>query len=102
MTSRQKITVFQLTYCQNECSIEKSAMLITRSGKKTKKQMREGIELPNKERIRTFGEKETYKYLGILEAVAFKQVEMCQNECSIEKSAMLITRSGKKNKWGKE
>ena len=29
--------------------------------------MTEGIELPNQEKIRTFGEKETYKYLGILE-----------------------------------
>ena len=24
------------------------------------------MELPNKEKIRTFGEKETYKYLGIM------------------------------------
>ena len=26
--------------------------------------MTEGIELPNQEKIKTFGEKETYKYLG--------------------------------------
>ena len=30
--------------------------------------MTEGIELPNQEKIRTLGEKETYKYLGILKA----------------------------------
>ena len=29
--------------------------------------MREEIELPNKEKIRTIGEKETYRYLGILQ-----------------------------------
>ena len=36
----------------------------------------EGIELSNQERIRTLGEKETYKYLGILEADTIKQVDM--------------------------
>ena len=35
-----------------------------RSGKR---QIIEGIELPNQEKIRTFGEKKTYKQLGILE-----------------------------------
>ena len=34
------------------------------------------MELPNQNKIRTFGEKETYKYLGILEADTIKQVEM--------------------------
>ena len=38
--------------------------------------MTEGIELPNQEKIRTYGEKETYKYLGILEADTIKQAEM--------------------------
>ena len=33
-----------------------------------KRKTTEGIELPNQERMRTFGEKETNKYLGILEA----------------------------------
>ena len=32
-------------------------------------------ELPNQGKIRTLGEKETYKYLGILEADTIKQVE---------------------------
>ena len=36
----------------------------------------EGIELPNQEKIRIPREKETSKYLGILEADTIKQVEM--------------------------
>ena len=36
--------------------------------------MSEGMELPNQEKIRTFGEKEIYEYLGILEANTIKQV----------------------------
>ena len=38
--------------------------------------MSDGMELPNQNTIRTLGENETYKYLGILEADAIKQVEM--------------------------
>ena len=34
------------------------------------------MELPNHDKIRKFGENETYKYLGILEADTIKQVEM--------------------------
>ena len=41
-----------------EFSTEKCAMLIMRNGKR---QMTEGMELPHQERIRTLGEKETYK-----------------------------------------
>ena len=37
--------------------------------------MTKGIELPNQEKIRTLGEKETYKYLKILEAGIIKQAE---------------------------
>ena len=40
--------------------------------KSGKQQITKGIEVPNQEKIRTFGEKETYKYLGILEADAIK------------------------------
>ena len=36
----------------------------------------DGMELPNQDKIRMLGEKETYKYLGILEADTIKQVEM--------------------------
>ena len=38
--------------------------------------MTEGIELRNQEKIRTLEEKETYNYLGILEADTIKQVDM--------------------------
>ena len=38
--------------------------------------MTEGMELPNQEKVRMLGEKETYKYLGIFKADIIKQVEM--------------------------
>ena len=44
--------------------------------KSGKGHMTDGIELPNRDKIRTLGENETYKYLGILEAGTIKQVEM--------------------------
>ena len=34
------------------------------------------MELPNQDKIRTIGEKETYKYLAMLEANSIKQGEM--------------------------
>ena len=48
-------------------------MLIMRSGKR---KMTEGIEIPNEERTRPHGEKETWKYLGILEADTIKEGKM--------------------------
>ena len=48
-------------------------MLIMKS---RKRHMTDGVELPNQEKIRTLGEKETYKYSRILEADTIKQVEM--------------------------
>ena len=56
-----------------EFVIEKWAMLIMKSGKR---QIIEGTELSNQERIRTLGEKENYRYLGILEVDTIKQVDM--------------------------
>ena len=38
--------------------------------------MTDGMELPNHDKIRTLGEKETYKYLGTLEANTIKHVDM--------------------------
>ena len=38
--------------------------------------MKEAIELPYQEKIRVLREKETYKYLGILEEDTVKQAEM--------------------------
>ena len=43
---------------------------------KWKRHMTDGMELLNHDRIRTLEEKETYKYLGILEADTIKQVQM--------------------------
>ena len=51
-----------------ECTIP-----VMKSGKR---HLTDGMELPNQDKIRTLGEKETYKYLGILEADTIKQVEM--------------------------
>ena len=56
-----------------EFGIEKCAMLVMKSGKR---HMTDGMELPNHDKIRTLGENETYKYLGILEADTIKRVEM--------------------------
>ena len=53
-----------------EFGIEKRAMLVMKSGKK---HFTRGMELPNHEKIRTIGEKENYKYLGILETDTIKQ-----------------------------
>ena len=41
-----------------------------------KQHMTDGMELPNHDEIRTLGENETYKYLGILEDDTIKQVEI--------------------------
>ena len=49
---------------------EKCAMLIMSNGKR---HMTKGIKLPNQEKIRMLGEKETYKYLEILEVDTIKQ-----------------------------
>ena len=43
--------------------------------KSGKRHMTDGIELSNQDKAWTLGEKDTYKYLGILEVDTFKQVE---------------------------
>ena len=43
--------------------------------KSGKRHLTDGKELPSQDKIRTLREKETYKYLGILESDAIKQVE---------------------------
>ena len=48
-------------------------MLEIKSGKQ---HLPDQIEIPNQDKIRTLGENETYKYLGILEADTIKQVQM--------------------------
>ena len=56
-----------------EFGIEKYAMLVIKS---SKRHLMDGMELPNEDKIRTPREKETYKYLGILEADTIKHVKM--------------------------
>ena len=56
-----------------EFGIEKCAMLIMKS---RKRHMIDKRELPDHEKTRTLREKETCKYLGMLEAHTIKQVEM--------------------------
>ena len=56
-----------------EFGIEKCALLVMKSGKR---HITDGTELPNHDRIRTLEEKETYKYLDILEADTTKQEQM--------------------------
>ena len=70
-----------------EFDIEKCVMLIMRNAKR---HMTEGRELPNQEKIRTLGENETYKYLGILEADTIKHAE------SKEKNLKMYFRRTKK------
>ena len=64
-------------YCKDigmEFGIEKCYKLVMKS---RKRQMTEGIEQqPNQGKIKTLGEKETYKYLKILEADTIKHAEM--------------------------
>ena len=59
-----------------EFGIEKCAMSVMKSGKPI---LTGGMELSNLDNFRTLEEKETYKYLSILEADTIKQVEMKEN-----------------------
>ena len=56
-----------------EFDIEKCVMLVMKSGRR---HITDGMELPNQEKIRTLGQKQTYKKLGILEADTIKKMEM--------------------------
>ena len=55
-----------------EFGIEKCALFVMKS---SKRHITDGMELPNQNKIRTPGENETYKYLGILEADTIKEVD---------------------------
>ena len=80
-----------------EFGIEKCAMLVMKSGKR---HMTDGMELANHDKIRRFGEEETYKYLGILEADTIKQVEMkdkIQNEYLGRTRKLLETKHSSRN-----
>ena len=58
-----------------EFDIEQYAMLIMKSGKR---ESINGIELPNQNKINSLGEKENYKYLGILEADTIKYADITE------------------------
>ena len=74
--------------------IGKYTVLIIKGGKR---QMTKGIELPNQGNIRTLGEKETYKYLGILEADTIKQAEMKEKIKKKKKRKQLETKLHSRN-----
>ena len=68
------IRIFRI-YSQDiemEFGIDKCAGLVMKSGKR---HITEGMKQPNQKKIRTLKEKETDKYLGILEADIIKQVK---------------------------
>ena len=46
------------------------------NNEKQERHLTDGMGLRNQNKIRTLGEKETYKYLGIFEADTFEQMEM--------------------------
>ena len=56
-----------------ELTIEKYAILVIRNGKQ---HLTDRMELLNQDKIRTLGEKETYKYSVIFEGDTIKPVEM--------------------------
>ena len=60
-----------------EFGIENCDTPIIKNGKR---QITKGNELPNQERIRMFGEKENFKYLGILEEDTIKNSQMKEKE----------------------
>ena len=67
-------------------------MLIMKS---SKRHITDGIKLPNQAKLRTLGENETYKYLGMLEADTIKQVE---RKYKIQKEYLRRTRNILKTK----
>ena len=72
-------------------------MLVVKSGKR---HLTDRMELPNQGKIRTLGENETYKYLGILEADTIKQGEMkdkIQNEYLKRTRKLLETNISSRN-----
>ena len=80
-----------------EFGIEKCPMLIMKSGKR---HTTDGIELPKQDMIRTLGENDAYKYLGILGADTIKQAQMKEK---IQKEYLRRTRKLLEKKiWSKK
>ena len=72
--------------------IEKYAMLIMKS---IKWHQTDGMELLNREKFTTLGEKEANKYFGILEADIIKQVDMREQKRRIYQENQKATREKK-------
>ena len=82
-----------------EFGIEKYAMLVMKGGKR---HLTNGMELPNQDTIRTLGEKETYKYLGILEVDNIKQMNMkekIKKEYLMRTTKLLETNLSSRNRY---
>ena len=77
---------------RNGFGIEKCAMLVLKSGQRY---MTKGMELLNQEKMMSLKEKETHKYLRILEADTIKQDEM---KDKIKKKSI----SGKRKRYAKQ
>ena len=65
---------------------------IENRAKSGKRDITDGTKLPNQDKIRTLEEKETYKYLGILEADTIKQEEIKEKIKTISKEPESYTR----------
>ena len=76
-----------------EFGIEKCAMLVMKSGKR---HLTDGMEIPNKDKIKTLAENETYKYMGILGADTIKQAEKIQKEYLRRTRKLLETETASK------
>ena len=79
-----------------EFSIEKCSMLVMKSGQR---HLTDGMKLANQDKIRTLGEKETYKYLGILDADTIKEVDTnkIKEECLRRTRKLLETKIWSRN-----
>ena len=80
-----------------EFGIEKCAMLVSKS---VKRNLTDGMELPNQDNIRTHVENKTYKYLGIFEADTIKQLKMkdkIQKEYLRRRRKLLKTKLSNRN-----
>ena len=80
-----------------EFGIEKCAMIVMKSGKR---HLTGGMEQPSQDKIRTAGEKETYKYLSILEGDTIKQAKMkdkIKKECLRRTRELLKTKLSSRN-----
>ena len=82
-----------------EFGIEKCAILVIKS---SKRHTRDGMELPNQDKIRTLREKKTYKYLRMLEANIIKRCSRNLIKGINTWAVSLVRYSGPFLKWTRE